>query len=121
MKLGRAIAVGILIWVLIFIEWSIMLFIPVLKDALYLQWLIHYIVLFFLAILAAHLYYKSKDKVNGFALGLVLLIIGIILDIIVTVPFFIEEGYVFYFSNIYLWIGFIELIIVVWFYKLIKK
>jgi len=124
MKFGRALAVGILIWVLIFVEWSILIFLPVVKDSLTMQYIIHYIVLIVWALIGAHLYYKSKDKINGFVLGFVFLIIGIILDAIITMPLFIipqGRGYADFFLDFMMWIGYIELIIVVWLYDLGRR
>jgi hypothetical protein len=124
MKFGRAIAVGILIWVLIFVEWSILIFMPVLKDSITLQYIIHSIVLIVWALIGAYLYYKSKDKINGFVLGLVFLIIGIILDMIITMPLFIipqGKTYIDFFLDWRMWIGYIELIVVVGIYDLIRR
>jgi len=90
MKLLRAISVGALLWAFIFVEWSIIIFAPVLKDLGDWQYLIHYIVLIPIVIFGASYYYKSNNKVNGFLLGIVMLIVGLILDAIITVPFFTQ-------------------------------
>jgi hypothetical protein len=93
MKLLRGILIGALLWVLIFVEWSIIIFTPILKDLGNYQYIVHYLILIPIVIFGANYYYKSKDKVNGFLLGAVMLITGMILDAIVTVPLFtIPQG-----------------------------
>lgn len=122
MKTLRAIVLGILLWIFIFVEISITMIGLKLNETTI--WIIHFILLIPFAILCAWLYYKSKDRLNGFALGLIFLIIGIILDMIITVPMFIMPqggNYATYFTNIYMIVGFIELVVVVGLYGLLKK
>lgn len=122
MKTLRAVSLGALLWILIFIEISITMIGLKLSDTT--VWIIHYILLIPIAVLCAWLYYKSKDKINGFVLGIVFLIVGIILDMIVTVPLFIiPQGgnYGTYFSNGFMLAGFLELIILVELYDLMRR
>ena len=122
MKTLRAILLGALIWLLIFVEISITMIGLKLSDLT--VWIIHYILLIPIAIFCARFYYKSSDKVNGFLLGLVMLIVGIILDMTTTIPLFIIPqggGYSTYFSNVYMLIGFLELVLIVGIYDLVKK
>jgi hypothetical protein len=122
MKTLKAISLGVLLWILIFIEISITMLGLKLSDTT--VWIIHYTLLIPFAILCAGIYYKSKDKINGFALGLVFLIVGIILDMIVTVPLFIIPqggGYGTYFSNMFMLSGFLELIVLVGIYDLLRR
>lgn len=115
MKLLRTIWIGALIWALIFVEWSIIIFTPFLKDLGNWQYLIHYLILIPIVIFGVSLYYKSGYKINGFLLGTFLLIIGIILDAVVTVPLFTIPqgiGYLEFFSSIFMIIGYVELILV---------
>ena len=115
MKIVRAISTGALIWALIFVEWSIMVFAPMLKDMENLQWAISYILLIPIVIFGASLYYKSGDKVNGFILGSVMLATGLILDAIITVPFFIEPqggSYTSFFLTATAITGYAELILI---------
>jgi hypothetical protein len=77
-----------------------------------------------LGIFIAWLYYKSKDKINGFLLGLFIVITGIVLDLMITVPLFIIPSggtYISYFSEIFLIIGFIEAVIIIGIYDFFKK
>lgn len=123
MKLLRGVLLGALIWVIIFIEISITMI--GLKLPNLTSWIIHYVVLIPMILLVASLYYKKRDKVNGFLLGIIFLIVGIVLDMIVTVPLFIiPQGgnYMTYYSNIYMLIGFVETVVLAGVYDtLIRK
>lgn len=120
MKFMRAIGIGALVWVLIFIEWSVIMFSPFLKDLGTWQWAIHYFVLIFIGMFCAWIYYKSDDRINGFALGIIFLVVGVILDALITVPLFIKS-YSNYFLSPLLWAGFMELIVIVGVYDLVRK
>ncbi len=115
MKTLRAILSGVITWALIFVLWTVMIFTPVLKDLEILQYIIHYIVLIPIVILGASYYYKSKDKINGYILGLVMLATGLILDALITVPFFIipqNGSYAEFFINPLIWIGYVEFLVI---------
>lgn len=84
-------------------------------------WIVHYILLVPIVVFCAWLYYKSGDKVNGFLLGLIMLIVGIILDVIITVPLFNNMNYASYFSNLYMLAGFLESVVIVGIYDLVRK
>jgi len=122
MKLLRAIGVGALLWILIFVEISVtMLGLRLSNVATYI---IHYFLMVPMALFCAWLYYKSKDKVNGFLLGLFMVAVGIILDMIITVPLFIIPAggsYVSYFSEFYLILGLIEGVVLVGIYDLARR
>jgi hypothetical protein len=119
MNFKRAIGYGALLWILIFIWWSVMVMAPSLEGMDSLQWIIHIILLIPAAIFCAHRYYRKKDNTNGFLLGLVFLLTGIILDLLITAPFF--TGYTGHFSSLFLWIGFAVMVCTVGIYKLVKK
>ncbi len=127
MDTWRAIKTGVLVWAAIFIEWSIIIFTPILKDLGNWQYLLHYILLFPIVYYSIQYYYKNKGKVNGFALGLVVLLVGVILDSIITVPLFTIPqgvGFVDFFFNPLMLIGYAELIMVsgyYWFKEVKKK
>ncbi|MBU0457790.1 MAG: hypothetical protein ABH824_07745 [Nanoarchaeota archaeon] len=103
---------GILLWLLIFVEMSILMFIPRLKDMLITQKILHFLILPLLVIFCVSKYFK-KVKANtkeGFLIGVYFLIVGTILDLAITIPLFVKS-----FSSFYLewslWTGFLELII----------
>jgi hypothetical protein len=112
MKLKRAISFGALLWVLIFFEVSILMFgLKLEPSALY--YTIHYILLAALTFGVAWLYFKGKIEAGikeGLLVGIVCLLTGIVLDVIITIPLFVKS-YSF-FADIYLWIGFLETIVI---------
>ena len=104
---------GFLLWIFIFVEWSILIFLPWVKDHKFVQWIIHFIVLIFLVIICVSQYFKKVKATTkeGFLVGVYFLIIGNVLDLIITVPLFIKSYGLFY-SSWPLWLGFLELIVV---------
>ena len=84
------------------------------------QQLIHFIFLIIFTIVCAWLYYKSRDKVNGFLLGVILLLVANVLDLIITIPFFTGDYAAFYLDP-YLWAGFFIVIITAGIYDLARK
>jgi membrane protein YdbS with pleckstrin-like domain len=119
MKTPRAIGLGVLVWLLIFIEISITMIGLKLSETI--VWMIHYIFLIPIVVFCAWLYYKSRDKVNGFLLGVIMLVVGIILDMIITVPLFGNMDYLTYFSNLYMLPGFLESVVIVGLYDILRK
>lgn len=118
MKWLRALLIGLLLWVFIFIEISITM-IGMHYSSL-TSYVIHYVLMIPVGILCAWIYYNNKDKLNGFVLGIVIVLTGIILDMIITIPLFIHS-YATYFGSYYLWIGYTEFVVIVGIYNLVKK
>lgn len=50
-----------------------------------------------------------------------MLIVGIILDLIITVPMFNNFDYAGYYSNLYMLVGFLESVVIVGIYDLARK
>lgn len=122
MKWLRGVGLGILFWIIIFVEISVTMI--GLKFDSATTYIIHYILMIPLGILIAWIYYKSGDKINGFLLGLFMVLVGIILDMIVTVPLFIIPAggtYITYFSELFLIAGLIESVVIVGIYDLVRK
>ena len=123
MKVARTITSGAMIWVLIFITFTIMSFIPVIKNSEIQQNLILYIVLIPIVIFGAKFYYKKRDKTNGLIIGGIMAVIGLFLDALITVPFVIiphNGSYMSFFINPLLWITTIEFILITYFYWKMK-
>ena len=118
MRTIRAISAGVLLWILIFIEISIVMI--GLKITGLTGEIIHFILLVPLTILCVWVYYKGKDKMNGFLLGIFMLLVGTILDLIITIPLFVKS-YTGYYSSYYLWIGFAIVIVISGIYGLARK
>ena len=121
MKLKRAALTGILLWVLIFFEVSILMFGFKLEGTGY--YVAHYVLLIALVTISAFIYFKNKEikpgLKEGFILGVIYVIVGIILDLIITIPLFVKDYVAFY--NIWLLIGLVETIVVASIIGLIKK
>src|SRR3989344_2384779 len=109
MRLKRALLCGALLWVLIFFEVSILMFgFKIVGGGLY--YTIHYIMLIILASLSALIYFRGRvDRGlgQGLLVGLVMVLTGIVLDAIITVPLF-TKNYAAFFKDIYLLIGLVE-------------
>lgn len=119
MKISRTILAGIIVWSLIFFTFIVMSVVPVIKDSEIQQNLILYVLLIPFAFLGAKFYYKIEQKTNGFIIGLIMAFTGIVLDALITVPFVIiphDGSYTSFFSSPFLWITFIEFILIVFFY-----
>jgi hypothetical protein len=122
MKVLRAIGVGVLFWMLIFIEISVSMI--WLKLSNLLTYIIHYVLMLPITFLCAAIYYKPQDKINGFLLGLFMVLVGIVFDCIITVPLFIIPlggSYLTYFFELYLIVGLVEGIVLFGIYDLIRK
>lgn len=126
MKVLRAILLGILLWVLIFVEISVFMIGLGLTGVI--KHIIHYAFLIIFTALGAAIYYKTKDKLNGFVLGIFWLLVGNVLDLTITIPMFTAKNYETlaaaysgFYSDIYLWLGFLMVIIVAGIYSITKK
>lgn len=82
----RAIVVGALVWVCIFIAFSVLSFLPVIQDSLDKQALIVALLIVPFAVFGAFLYYKNGNKDNGLMVGLVMVVTAFSLDALITVP-----------------------------------
>lgn len=91
MNIKRAILTGILLWVLIFFEVSILMFGLKLQGAIY--YTIHFVLLLLLVIISALIYFRKVkgSLTEGLVLGVIYVIVGVILDAIITVPLFIKD------------------------------
>ncbi len=101
---------GILLWILIFVEVTLLMFTPGLSQIV--QKLIHLVILIPLVWLCAKLYFnKAKASLKeGFLLGIYFLLIGTILDLLITLPLFVKSWS--FYAQWSLWLGFLEGIIV---------
>jgi hypothetical protein len=124
MNIKRALWTGVVLWVLIFFEVSILMFGFGYGGTETSYLIIHYIALAILIAISSLLYFsgkKIKKGLNeGLILGLIFVIVGIILDAIITVPLFVKD-YVGFFFNWNLVAGFILTLIVTGIVGLIKK
>jgi hypothetical protein len=112
MNIKRAIGFGVLLWIFIFVMWSIIIFLPYLKDHVNLQHIVWYVVEIPLVLLLAKWYFKQRKPniKEGFLLGVVALLVGVVLDVAITVPLFVKSYSQFYGSWM-LYVGFVELLV----------
>ncbi len=123
MNLKRAILFGALIWLLVFVEWSILVFAPYVKESINLQWTIHFILLIPIVGYATHSYYKKKSKDHGLVVGLIMLLAALVLDAIISVPLFIlPQGmtYAMFFLNPLMLAGMLEFLLISYAYYRFK-
>lgn len=118
MNIGKAIGFGALLWAFIFVWTSILMFafgIASAEPLTVIPLIIHLVLLIVISALLGKAYYKDGDNVNGFALGILWIIVVVVLDLIISVPLFFlpnGENYVTYFSSLWLWIELALIILV---------
>jgi len=109
----RAILLGILLWVLIFFEVSILMFGLNLEGASY--YIAHFFALIFLVLLFSYIYFRKADSgvKQGVLLGFIFIVTGTILDSIITIPLWIipQGGSYSSFFSIYMLVGYLEIIV----------
>ncbi len=124
MNIKRAIATGILAWLIIFTVFAIMNFIPGIRESMVIQGLIGGLCIIPAAIIGASIYYKKSNRGNGFLIGIVMVFVALLLDLLITVPFieipYNGRGHIQFLANPVLWILLIENVIVIHLYWLRK-
>jgi hypothetical protein len=128
MKLVKAIGLGVVLWVLIFFEVSILMFGFKLSPPSANYYTIHYLFLAIISIILGFIYFSGKKVKGGFfrglLIGVIFIIIGIILDAILTVPLFIiPQGgsYHSFLNDYYMLFGYLIVIILLAVVGLVKK
>lgn len=94
MNLKRALWTGALLWIFIFFEVSILIFGFGLSTEI-TSYLVQYVLLIVLVVLTSIIYFNGKKIrkgwLEGLYLGIAFLIIGIILDMIIIIPLFVND------------------------------
>jgi len=126
MNLKKAGVIGVILWVIIFLEVSLLNF-TLISMGEALRYSIHYIFLALITIIGCNYYFnktkerkakkKAKEKIfanpmEGIKAGVIFIATGIILDVIVTVPFFMQFDYTSFFMDYTLLIGYLEILII---------
>lgn len=115
---------AVIIWSLGVTGFVASYFVPVMSDLdLQANWTLS-LVLIPAALLGAHIYYRKGHKTNGFALGLYMFLICMVLDALITVPFFIMPyggSYLSFFTDLGFWLIAVEIISVVAAYWQIER
>lgn len=112
MNIKRLLGFGVMLWILIFIVWSILIFLPFLEGKDAAQYIIYWVLLIPIVLLLAKWYFKEDPPTwrKGLVLGVAGIVVGTVLDLIITVPLFIKSYSQFY-GNWMLWLGFLITII----------
>ncbi|MBT3419206.1 MAG: hypothetical protein HN726_02435 [Candidatus Magasanikbacteria bacterium] len=122
MKLSRTLAFGVMLWISIFVLYSILLSLPFLGGRDVLLHVVFWILLIPIVIGLTKWYFKAGEPriSRGLVLGLSSIVIGVLLDVLITVPFFLvpqtqggtfADGALLLFGDWKLYIGFVEVIL----------
>ena len=111
MNFKRALLFGLLLWVFIFVLWSVIMFMPFLADRITTQYIVWWVVEIVLVLLLAKWYFKQRkpNLKEGFLLGVVALLVTTVLDLAITVPLFVKSYSQFY-GDWRLYVGFVLLL-----------
>lgn len=112
MNIKRLLGYSVILWVIIFVIYSIIMFLPWFKDhnvRIQIAWWVLEIPI---VLLWSRAYFKTVAPTwkSGLILGVVGLLIGTILDLLITVPFFVKS-YAVYYGNWLMYVGFVEMIV----------
>lgn len=123
MKTLKALAVGILVWILGVSAFSAIYMLPILEDR-YLQANIGLaLVIPPLVWLGAWMFYNKEKSVHGFTLGLLMLLASATLDALITVPMLIIPyggSYASFFGSTDFWLiafEFVAVAVTYWYVK----
>ncbi len=123
MKIKRAIVLGIVIWSIGILLYSISYYIPILENAETQANLVLLIAVMPLVWLGCNYYYKKDKQTHGYFVGLTLLLTAVLLDALITVPFFvIPKGgsHYSFFTDLGFWLIAIEFLVVATLYWYIR-
>ena len=123
MKTIKALAVGIVVWILGVSAFSAIYMLPIMEDQ-YLQANIGLaLVIPPLVWLGARIYYRKEKFVHGFTLGLLMLLASATLDALITVPMLIIPyggSYASFFGSLDFWLIAFEFVLVAVLYWYVK-
>lgn len=115
MKTKRAILLGIVIWIIAVLFYSISYYVPILEDADTQANIVLFVTVIPLVWLGCYFYYKKDNKTHGFKVGQTMLLTSVALDALITVPLFlIPNGgsHYSFFTSLGFWIIAFEFLIV---------
>ncbi len=108
MNYKRALIFGIGVWVAAFVTISIFMFAPWFKESQLRIQIAWWLIEIPAVLLLAKWYFKMDPPTikKGFLLGVIGLVVGTVLDMVITVPFFVKSYAVFY-TNWLMYVGFV--------------
>ncbi len=115
MKIKRAIIIGIIIWSIGILLYSLSYYVPILENPETQANLVLFVAVMPLVWIGCSFYYKKDSQTHGYLVGQTLLLTAIALDALITVPFLvIPKGgsHYSFFTDIEFWIIAIEFLIV---------
>jgi hypothetical protein len=115
MKTKRAILIGIAIWIIAVLFYSISNYVTILIDADTQANVLLFIVVMPLVWYGCFYYYKKDNKTHGFKVGQTMLLTSVALDALITVPIFIIPNggsYYIFFTSLGFWIIALEFLLV---------
>tara|TARA_R110002072_G_scaffold289032_1_gene455822 strand:+ start:1600 stop:1995 length:396 start_codon:yes stop_codon:yes gene_type:complete len=127
MKTTHAILLGIAIWIIAILFYSISYAIPILENPDTQANVILFIVVMPLVWIASSRYYKKGSKTHGYLVGQTFLLTAAALDALITVPFFIIPNggtHYSFFTSLGFWIiafEFLTVAILYWYTRVYSK
>ncbi|MFH1276382.1 MAG: hypothetical protein ABIH82_04690 [Candidatus Woesearchaeota archaeon] len=101
---------ALLLWLLIFVEVAIVMFTGASESG---QRFLHLVFLIPLAAFCTWMYFKNvkPNGRQGLYLGIWFLLVGTVLDLAITIPFFVKDFAGFYLNG-WIWFGYLELLVI---------
>ena len=115
MKTKRAILLGIVIWIIAVLFYSISYYVPILENADNQADVVLFVAVIPLVWFGCFYYYKNDKETHGLKVGQTMLLTGVALDALITVPFIIIPNggsYYSFFTSIGFWIIAFEFLLV---------
>jgi hypothetical protein len=115
MKIKRALLIGIAIWVIAILFYSISYYVPVLENAETQGNLVLFAVVMPLVWWGCSFYYRKEKNTHGYLVGQTLLLTAVVLDAFITVPFFIIPNggnHYSFFTSLGFWMIALEFLLV---------
>ena len=123
MKTQRTILLGIAIWIIGILFYSISYAIPILENPETQANIVLFVVVMPLVWFACSFYYKKDTKTHGFKVGQTLLLTAVTLDALITIPFFVMPqggSHYSFFTSLGFWIIAFEFLAVATLYWYIR-
>jgi hypothetical protein len=115
MKIKRLIVLGIFIWSMGILLYSLSFYLPILEDREMQANIVLFLAVIPLVWFGCRFYYKSNRQTHGYLVGQALLLIAVVLDTLITVPFFVIPNggsHYNFFTDLGFWIIAIEFLVV---------
>ena len=123
MKTIRAITIGVAIWAIGVVSYSLSFFFLIMKNPEQQANTVLFLVVMPLVWLGSALYYKNGSTTHGYKVGLTFLLVAAALDALITVPLFMVPqgvGHLEFFTSIGFWVIALEFILVALLYWVIN-